>query len=285
MAYGLPYMGSKNKIAKDIINILPAGRRLVDLFGGGGAISHCAAESGKWDTVLYNDINPLVVQLLRDAIAGKYNPDVFHPEWISRERFFAEKEKDGYIKYCWSFGSRGTEYIYGRNIEEKKRQLFDLVVNGTPVEWLDFLPSGDTIRERRLALMSYIRKNKDRYDIQNLERLERLLNLERLERLQNLERLEINNIDYKDYQYTDGDIVYCDIPYENKKDYCKTFDHAAFYIWAMSRPYPVYFSSYYLERFKDNVVWQKKKTSSYSATNNSLQTTEYVYKVGGSECG
>ena len=32
---GLPYMGSKNLIAKSIVNALPKGERLVDLFAGG----------------------------------------------------------------------------------------------------------------------------------------------------------------------------------------------------------------------------------------------------------
>lgn len=34
--YGVPYQGNKSRIADIIISILPAGRRLVDLFGGGG---------------------------------------------------------------------------------------------------------------------------------------------------------------------------------------------------------------------------------------------------------
>lgn len=34
--YGVPYQGNKSRIADIIINILPAGKRLVDLFGGGG---------------------------------------------------------------------------------------------------------------------------------------------------------------------------------------------------------------------------------------------------------
>lgn len=34
--YGVPYQGNKSRIADIIINILPKGNRLVDLFGGGG---------------------------------------------------------------------------------------------------------------------------------------------------------------------------------------------------------------------------------------------------------
>ena len=34
--YGVPYQGNKSRIADIIINLLPEGKRLVDLFGGGG---------------------------------------------------------------------------------------------------------------------------------------------------------------------------------------------------------------------------------------------------------
>lgn len=32
--YGIPYKGNKSKIAEEILAQLPAGHRLVDLFGG-----------------------------------------------------------------------------------------------------------------------------------------------------------------------------------------------------------------------------------------------------------
>jgi len=38
MGYGIGYRGSKNKIAEEILEQLPSGNRLVDLFGGGGAL-------------------------------------------------------------------------------------------------------------------------------------------------------------------------------------------------------------------------------------------------------
>lgn len=34
--YGVPYQGNKSRIADRIISVLPSGKRLVDLFGGGG---------------------------------------------------------------------------------------------------------------------------------------------------------------------------------------------------------------------------------------------------------
>lgn len=44
--YGVPYQGNKSRIADLIINILPAGNRLVDLFGGGGGGD--ALRHAKW---------------------------------------------------------------------------------------------------------------------------------------------------------------------------------------------------------------------------------------------
>ena len=110
--YGLPYQGSKSAIAEKIINFLPAGKRFVDLFGGGAAMSDCAAKSGKYETVFYNEINPLLCDLVKKAIAGFYNYSVFKPEFISREQFHLLKSIDGYVKYIWSFGNSGRSYLF-----------------------------------------------------------------------------------------------------------------------------------------------------------------------------
>ena len=48
--YGVPYQGNKSRIADIIIKILPAGKRLVDLFGGGGCnytLRHVLRQMGK----------------------------------------------------------------------------------------------------------------------------------------------------------------------------------------------------------------------------------------------
>lgn len=46
--YGVPYQGNKSRIADIIISILPSGKRLVDLFGGGVRlhIARCSPTSG-----------------------------------------------------------------------------------------------------------------------------------------------------------------------------------------------------------------------------------------------
>lgn len=77
--YGLPYMGSKSAIADKIIAVLPAGERFIDLFGGGGAMTHAAALSGKYSEVIYSDADPLACEYILRAMRGDYSPDRFTP--------------------------------------------------------------------------------------------------------------------------------------------------------------------------------------------------------------
>ena len=131
MNYGLPYMGSKRKIADDIIRELPSGEVLVDLFAGGCAITHCALLSGKWRRVIANDLCD-VVRLFADAVAGKYRGE---RRWISREDFFRLKDSDPYVRYCWSFGNTGTNYLYAPEIERFKKWLWQMAFAPTPADW------------------------------------------------------------------------------------------------------------------------------------------------------
>ena len=54
MRYGVPYQGSKNKIAGWVIDNLPEDEILVDLFAGGCAVTHAALLSGKWNRIVAN---------------------------------------------------------------------------------------------------------------------------------------------------------------------------------------------------------------------------------------
>lgn len=161
--YGIPYKGSKSKIAEELLGALPEGRRLVDLFGGGFAISQCALMkyAAKWPRVLYNDKDGPTVQLVKDVLAGRYNEDVFHPEWISRDEFYKRRDTDGYVKWVWSFGNNGQDYLFGRGVEEMKRQVFEFIVNGTPGPYTEGItlttPVGHT-HERRLEWMRESKK-------------------------------------------------------------------------------------------------------------------------------
>ena len=117
--YGLPYKGSKNKIADWICDNLPNAENFYDLFCGGCAITHCAMLRGKYKTFTINDIAD-TQELFYNAIMGKYHEE---KRWISREDFIKQKDNDAYIRYCWSFGNNGKHYLYSREVEPYKKVL------------------------------------------------------------------------------------------------------------------------------------------------------------------
>ena len=84
MNYGMPYKGSKSKIAEWLIEQLPKAKHFYDLFGGGGAISHCAVLSRKYEVVHYNELNPLICKAFQIAVNGEFKNE---KRWISREEF------------------------------------------------------------------------------------------------------------------------------------------------------------------------------------------------------
>ena len=276
--FGIPYMGSKDKIAPWILRNLPPGKRFVDLFGGGFAMSHAALLSDRYETVLYNELNPLVVDLVKRACAGEFNYNRFKPEFVSRERFEAEKEKDGYIKYIWSFGNSGHGYLFGKDVEPVKKIGHDYVVFGIKSD-LILLPTTGTIRDRRIRLHRWalaeqkrildrnphIRKWDTGYNLerlQQLQQLERLQQLEQLERLERLQQLEITCGDYRDYKHEEGDVVYCDPPYENTAGYDSKengFDSGSFYEWVATRDYQVFFSSFKISDDRFKLITAKRK--------------------------
>lgn len=60
-SFGVPYQGSKSKIAEWVVGLLPPATHLYDLMAGGCAVSHCAMLSGKYKEVHVNDITDSVV--------------------------------------------------------------------------------------------------------------------------------------------------------------------------------------------------------------------------------
>lgn len=267
--YGVPYQGNKSRIADLIINILPAGNRLVDLFGGGGAVTHCAMLSGKWHRFLYNDINEMITTLFIDAAYGKYHDE---KRVITREEFKDLKDTDPYVKYIWSFGNNGLAYLWGKDIEEIKTTACHSLMD-------------ETLNERRLAYMHYVKMLKKRLSDNRLEPIERLQSLEHLQGLQQLEalqRLEVCNMSYEAYKYEPGDVVYCDVPYEQFgkakcDDYGVDFDSLAFYKWVKEQPYQVFFSSYEISDDSFYKVKLKSIQSLIGANTNGKKVNEYLY--------
>ena len=131
MNYGLPYKGSKAKIADRILNLMPSAGTFYDLFAGGMAVTHAAMLRNKFGKVVCNDINGEMMTLFVEAVNGRFKGE---SRWISRKDFFLFKDSDPYVKYVWSFGNNGETYMYSKEIEPIKKAVWDICFAPTPYE-------------------------------------------------------------------------------------------------------------------------------------------------------
>lgn len=315
--YGLPYTGSKSRIAHWVIDNLPRGRVLIDAFAGGCAITHRALLSDKYQTIIANDINIKYPQLFLDAVRGKYREE---RRWISREDFERLKSQDAFIACCWSFGNSLQHYMYSPAIEPYKRALHYAIVLD------DFAPMQELMQEVAQAVceaIHWIRNTHDRRvtaqkvivktlkrltgdnyahqiiqgnplyktilhtsrNTPSLERLGRLQSLESLEILERLERLRVSSLSYDEIDIPEDAVVYCDPPYHacDKNLYegtAKSFDHCAFYDWCVrvSNTNPIFISEYSIEDDRFEVVAEKQKMTSMASFKSSI-VTERLYTV------
>ena len=212
MRYGVPYRGSKNKIADWVVDHLPDGKTLVDLFAGGCAVTHAAILAGKWENFIINDLSD-APEVFENAINGKYANE---KRWISREDFYKLKDSDPYVSIVWSFGNNRRDYLYGKDIELIKKAIHYALVF------------------KDESLMNQLK---------GTGKNERLLSQERTESLQRLQRLQL---DYRNVEIPQGAVVYADPPYKNTNctGYAGQFDYDAFEKWLADVPFMVIVSEY-----------------------------------------
>ncbi len=312
--YGLPYAGSKSRIAHWLIDNLPRGRVLIDAFAGGCSITHRALLSQKWQTIIANDINGKYPQLFADAVRGKYRDE---KRWISREDFERLKSQDAFVACCWSFGNNLCDYMYSKAIEPYKRALHYAIVldDFAPMQELmpevaqavaDAIHWQNSLHDRRITAQKVIVKTLKRltgdnyahqiiqgnplyqsirHSNKDAQRMQSLQSLERLERLQSLERLRVTSLSYDEIDIPDDAVVYCDPPYHDrdKKLYectASSFYHCAFYDWCVrvSKTNPIFISEYSIEDDRFEIVAEKQKITSMAAVK-SFNVTERLYTV------
>lgn len=281
MAYGMPYMGSKSRIAKWIINNLPPAKHFYDLFGGGGAITHCALLSGKYKYVHYNELNPLIAKAFKMAVDGEFKNE---NRWISREDFFKLKDSDPYVSLCFSFGNNSDKgYCYSREIESSKKAVHYAICFADFSLLKELGINIDETLKGRLNICKAVNDflNLDCGQLQRLINLNRLQHLELLERLESLESLkdiQITNLDYREVKIETDSVIYCDIPYKNTVKYIiGDFNHDEFYEWARKQN-NIFISEYEMpDDFK--IVSERNIKSLLSATSNDKTVTEKLFKV------
>jgi len=257
MKYGIPYMGSKNTIAEQVVKAIPRCGRFLDACCGGGAIMQAAAMSGRFDHVVANDNNPAIVKLLDAILIHKGQIDYEHPTPCTRIDFFNSLQRiengdfnvqDCLNKYCASFGNDGASYLYGRHLEEVKICAENMLTAGT-------------LEQRRLAYKKFIEHvSEGKFDddrlnnlsqlnqIESLSKLQRLENVERVGQFENSERLErlerIDNNDIFEIDFSDFDVIYFDIPYKGTHKYDFKFDYDRFYDMFANLGKPAFLSEY-----------------------------------------
>jgi len=147
--FGIPYMGSKSKIAEQVCRIFPKADNFYDLLGGGFAITHCMVETRKNDFKFfhYNELRNGLPQLIQDCITGKFNNKTYKMPWVSREEFFKKNKTDFFTNIVWSFGNKGTSYIFGEDIEQQKKSLHMAIVFGEFDEFAKEIFGFDKFRE------------------------------------------------------------------------------------------------------------------------------------------
>lgn len=266
--YGLPYVGSKSRYAERILNLLPEADTLVDIFGGGAAITDCALASGRFRHVVYNEKYALMCKAVDMAVNGKF-PD--KPRWVSREEFHATKTTDPYAALCYSFSINMVSYLYRADKEEGHRAVFRLIYDFDDTDFKRLYPQYDitpldniTDFEQRRQFTQRLCRNA--FELRCVSRHNRLRFTP--PKCAHTE-LTILNLDYREVDVPRGAVIYADPPYRGAKKYGgETFDHDTFYDWCCRQTAPLFISERYMpedrficiERFEHKGVLANNNT-------------------------
>jgi site-specific DNA-adenine methylase len=259
---GLPYQGSKRKLAKKIVDYIiehnPNATVFYDLFGGGGAITFEALKRKQFKKVVYNELDTGVVELLK-KIQKDGVTDEFY-KWVSKETFDKLKKENtwvgGLARTCWSFGCAHTSYAFGVGIEELKKLMHTVIVDCCN-ESIDRLSTEYKINiHNEILAINHI--NGRRLSIQRalktsgiifyMEQFGRIQQLERIQNTLQSDKLELHNKSALDF-IIDTDpketVIYLDPPYAKTTKYFKDVNHNSLYEFIEKNiKYKIYLSSY-----------------------------------------
>ena len=241
---GIPRIGRKTYNANKILDLIPAGSHLVDVFGGGACVTLHALAKGKWDTITYNELSPHVYRLVDELIFQKKQVDLEKLCFTTREQFKAVLAKpeseytleDEIIRLFLSFGYCQRTFLFGKKIFPQKMLATHALLRGDSGTELDKVYDESSKQSTLAGKRSVWRKHfHDDNCLQQLEQVERLQQIERL------------NLDYRELKIKPDDIVYCDPPYAGAHGYTDVppFDEEAFVNWYMNCPAKeIYISEY-----------------------------------------
>lgn len=203
---GLPYVGSKRKISKKIVELIKQNygtdKTVYDLFGGGGAVTlECMIND---IDVVYSDINDLPMKAIKKIASEDF--EFLKTLLTPRDEFMELRNKENIDEIEFlrlvvnSFGYNQTQYIYAMEHSETKNKIAK-----------DYI-------ERFNTAEGYKVWNKSRGGYTRISQLERIAQLERLQetlKIDDLNNLKAYVEDYTYFSDVENSITYLDPPYKN----------------------------------------------------------------------
>lgn len=303
--YGIPYMGSKQKLVDKIVPFIlkrhPGVDSFYDLFGGGGSVSLYVVRKYPHLDVVYNERSKAISALMQHLKEGGDIP----LDFVSRDEFEAGYKGDdwysGLLQCAWTFGNNQKSYLYGKPLEDFKRALAELVVTGQgDIEFIEKTADDLNKKEYGKTVTTKLFLNPKRYttpyqrrivvakQIPSVGALQHLTRLERLVQIENMPGIASLGISSgKSYDEVpiigERPIIYCDPPYEGTAEYREgAFNHKQFYDWCMAQTVPVYVSSYQVSdpRFKRVKAINTRSLLNSSKSKESSYNYENIYWNG-----
>ena len=239
------YMGSKNRIAKEILPIILKGIKqdqyYIEPFAGG---FNCIDKVDKilgyhHKNKIASDCNKYLIALFKHLqVGGKL------PKYIT---------KDAYLK-----------------IKDNKSNYKDWLVG-----YAGFICSFRGIFFSGYIDNNIYEKSTKRFRIYQAEKRNNIL-----KQTPSLKDIDIYNSDYKNLHFPDNSIIYCDIPYQNTAKYKEgDFNHNEFWDWCrkMKKQGHTIFISEYNAPSDFKCVWQKDINNNLGST--SKTATEKLFTI------
>ena len=304
---GLPYIGSKKKIAKKLIEIIKQNfgtdKIVYDLFGGGGAITLECKLQGL--DVVYNDIDPIPGQMIQKILSE--DREYIKTLICSREEFFQIRDKenktiDDRLKLLInSFGNNCESYLYSKKHSDIKYTLAKEIIEKHDCfygykqteTFKEFIKDEENLKsldwENKKDKNIGIEVMKRLQQLQRLQQLERIQQLKQLNQLENIQDIEANgkikfyNKDYKEFSEIKNSIIYLDPPYKDTNKVYKhnNLDYDNFYKWceSMSKDNMVLISSYHMpDDFEVVYEFRKAKSTMQSGYHESKYEKLFMVK-------
>lgn len=220
----MKYMGSKNRIAKEILPIIlkdrEEGQWYVEPFCGG-----CNTIDKVSGMRIANDSNKYLISMWRAFVEDGWIPPDYIEENIHSD---VKKNADNYDDYFVAFVRFGASFGadwnggFARNVRKDK-------------------PNADILNK---TTKSYSKQSKNNI----------------LKQVPALKTVVFSSVSYYELNIPDNSIIYCDPPYEGTTKYKDEFDHTAFWVWCEEKAnagHKVFVSEYNAPE-KWIPVWQQE---------------------------